>query len=97
MGNILRIFTIFKTNPLLIIDSNKTIEYHHVIFDVEYSNVALLHIMNRKSDKVSKFNSMLYSLIRSFTKKDYYKISISDSDRFMEGNNLIRKFESSNN
>ena len=96
MGNILRIFTIFKTNSLLISSVNQTnFEYHYVIFEVEYSkSLALLYIMNRKFKKISSFNSVVFKLIESFTKNDYYKISISDADNMMSGNNLINNSES---
>lgn len=90
-NNILRIFTVFKTNSLIKSSNDPdNQETHYVIFEIEYSSsIALMYIINRKVDRITKFNNFLYFLIKKIQNKDYYKLQIADADNFMKGNNFI--------
>ena len=85
----MRIETIFKTTEFSITPIENSSVSRSVIFEIEYKGFfGLLYIMNRKFEKLNKFNFFLYSMVKKITKKDYYKLRIVDYDNLMEGNNL---------
>jgi len=90
-NNILRIYTIFRTNSMINYKSDSIPqETHYVIFEIEYSGyLAMMYLIRRKVDRLTKFNTFIYYLMKKIKNKDEFKIMIADADGHMEGNNLL--------
>jgi hypothetical protein len=91
-NNILRVHTIFRTNSMINNNNNESIpeEKHYVIFEIEYSGyLAMMYLIRRKVDRLTKFNTFIYYLIKKIRNKDEFKIMIADADDYMEGNSLL--------
>ena len=65
-------------------------ETHYVIFEIQYSGyLALMYLIRRKVDRLTKFNTFIYYLMKKIKNKDEFKIMIADADGYMKGNNLL--------